>query len=208
MPSQWGPILLCGWPGLAGLWFRGNVASLLVAVGFSVLLNLALVTSFLWPWSLGEMFPLVAWPIIFMVWTVSAIVAYQRLPDLMAVPTSEKVADQRPPDTLFIQAQVEYLRGHWQESASLLHQQIGRVPRDIESRLLLATLKRHMRNFEDARQQLDEIEKFDESLEWVFEMARERDLLDLIQQHENSEASVEATSDTFNEVSNQAQSTS
>lgn len=128
-----------------------------------------------------------AWPIIFLVWTVSAFAAFHRLPDLMSVPTSEKVADQRPPDTLFIQAQSEYLRGHWEEAASLLHRQLFQSPRDVESRLLLATLNRHSRDFESARFELNEIEKFDESYEWRFEISRERDLLDLIQRHEESE---------------------
>lgn len=188
MPNRWGPILLCAWPGLPSLWFRGNLSSLLVAIGFSVLFNLTLVASFLWPWILGETFPLVAWPLIFLVWTVSAFVAFQRLPDLMAVPVSEKVAEQRPPDTLFIQAQGEYLKGHWEEAVSLLHRQILHIPRDIESRLLLATLFRHVRDFDNAQIQLDEIEKFDESFEWRFEIDRERDLLDLIQQHEEAES--------------------
>ena len=59
-----GPLLLCGWPGFAWALVSRNTSSLLVAVGFSILLNLALVSSFLWPWSLGEIFPLVAWPMI------------------------------------------------------------------------------------------------------------------------------------------------
>ena len=147
MPPDWGPKLLCGWPGLPGLWYRGNFYSLLAAIGFSTLLNTALITSFIWPWSLGELFPVVAWPLIFLIWSVSAVVSYRRLSDVMSVPTSEKVAEQRPPDTLFIQAQSEYLKGHWEESASILHRLILRVPRDMEARLLLATLFRHSRKF-------------------------------------------------------------
>lgn len=188
MPPDWGPKLLCGWPGLPALWYRGSTSSLLVAIGFSVLLNVALITSFIWPWSLGEVFPAIAWPLIVLIWTVSAVSAYRRLPDVMSAPTSEKVADLRPPDTLFIQAQSEYLKGHWEESASLLHRLILRTPRDMEARLLLATQSRHTRNFEEARSQLNELQKFDESIEWQFEIERERELLDLIESHESSES--------------------
>lgn len=188
MPPDWGPKLLCGWPGLPGLWYRGSFFSLLVAIGFSILLNVALVTSFVWPWMLGETFLAIAWPLILLVWSISAVTTYRRLPDLMSVSPSEKVADQRPPDTLFNQAQSEYLRGHWQESASLLQRLILRQPRDMEARLLLATLFRHTRQFENAKIQLDELMKFDESVEWVFEIERERELLDLIEQHEATEA--------------------
>lgn len=184
MPAQWGPILLCGWPGLAGLWFRGHFSSLLLAIGFSVLLNVALISSFLWPWSLGEAFPAVAWPLILLVWSVSAVLAYRRLPDYLAIPASEKVADQRSGDTLFIQAQSEYLKGHWEEAKSLLKRQLNQNHRDVEARLLLATLFRHTRQFTAASQMLREIEKFDEAYEWRFEISRERELLNQVQQHE------------------------
>ena len=96
---RWGPVLLCGWPGLSGLWYRGKLSSLLVAIGFSVLLNLALISTFLWPWSLGETFPVVAWPMILVIWATSAWVAYHRLTDVMSVPVSEKVANPDQPDT-------------------------------------------------------------------------------------------------------------
>ncbi len=187
LPKQIGPVLLCGWPGLSGLWYRGKISSLLVAVGFSILLNLALVSTFLWPWSLGETFPVVAWPMILLIWAVSAWVAYHRLTDVMSVPVSEKVADPSQPDTLFNQAQREYLGGHWDEAELLLERRIAHAPRDMESRLLLATLLRHSRRLEQASEQLNDMQRFDESLEWDFEIDRERQLIELIRRHEEAE---------------------
>lgn len=184
---RWGPIILCGWPGLPGLWYRGQMSSLLVAVGFSILLNLALVSSFLWRWSLGETFPAVAWPVIFIIWSTSAWVAYQRLTDVMSVPSSDKVADPDRPDTLFIQAQREYLGGHWEEAESLLRRRISNAPRDVEARLLLVTLFRHTRRLDEARDHLSEMRRYDEALEWEFEADRERQLIELIEQHEAAE---------------------
>ena len=184
---RWGSIMMCGWPGLSGLWYRGQMSSLLVAIGFSILLNLSLVSSFLWPWSLGETFPAVAWPMIFLIWGTSAWVAYHRLTDVMAVPSSEKVADPERPDTLFIQAQREYLGGHWEEAESLLQRRIENAPRDVEARLLLATLFRHTRRLSLARDQLIEMQKYDEAVEWVFETDREKQLVELIEQHETAE---------------------
>lgn len=181
---RWGPLILCGWPGLPGLWFRGQMSSLLVAVGFSILLNLALVSSFLWRWSLGETFPAVAWPVIFLIWSTSAWIGYNRLTDVMSVPSSEKVADPERPDTLFIQAQREYLGGHWEEAESLLRRRIDGAPRDVEARLLLVTLLRHTRRLDLARNQLSEMQKYDEAIEWEFESDRERQLIELIDQHE------------------------
>ncbi len=184
---RWGPLLLCGWPGLTGLWYRGQMSSLLVAIGFSILLNLALVSSFLWPWSLGETFPAVAWPMIFLVWATSAWIAYHRLTDVMSVPSSEKVADPQRPDTLFIQAQREYLGGHWEEAESLLRMRIEKAPRDVEARLLLVTLLRHTRRLDQARLQLSDMTRYDEALEWEFEVDRERQLIELIERHEAAE---------------------
>jgi hypothetical protein len=160
------------------------MSSLLVAIGFSILLNLALVSSFIWPWSLGETFPFVAWPMIFLIWGTSSWIAYNGLTDVMSVPTSEKVAVPERPDTLFIQAQREYLGGHWEEAESLLMRQIENVPRDMEARLLLATLFRHTRRLNMARDQISAIQRFDEAFEWEFEIDRELQLIDLIEAHE------------------------
>lgn len=105
----------------------------------------------------------------------------------MAVTTSEKVADPQRPDTLFIQAQREYLGGHWEEAEAILKRRLEQAPRDIESGLLLTTLFRHMRRFNDAREGILAIERFDESSEWEFEIEREKQLIDLIESHELAE---------------------
>ncbi|MDA8563475.1 tetratricopeptide repeat protein, partial [Mariniblastus sp.] len=96
-------------------------------------------------------------------------------------------------DTLFIQAQHEYLSGDWQAAESLLRQRLGRFPRDVESRLLLATLLRHDRRLEQASDQLDTMTKLDESHAWDFEIRRERRLIQLILEHEAVESAGIAT---------------
>lgn len=188
---QWGSLLLCSWPGLPGLWYRGQWTSLLLAIGFSLLLNVALVSSFIWPWILGETFPAIAWPALIVVWVTSTWVGQRRLPDLMAAPRGEKVAELRTGDTLFIQAQDEYLRGHWEAAAGLLERQLHQQPRDVEARLLLATLLRHRREFQQARFHLGELAKLDAATEWQFEMQQEHELL---RQIENDIEETEETS--------------
>ena len=132
---------------------------------------------------------------IILIWVTSAWVAYHRLTDVMSVPVSEKVADPDQPDTLFIQAQREYLGGHWEEAELLLKRRIDHAPRDMESRLLLATLFRHSRRLEQAGEQLSEMNRFDESLEWDFEIDRERQLIELIRRHEEAERLLEPGED-------------
>lgn len=185
---RWSPIILCGWPGLARLWTKGHWPSLWIAIGFSLLVNLALISSFIWPKLLGEDFPFIAWPLILVVWFSSAWVAYRSLPELLSVGSSPAVIDPILSDTLFIQAQNEYLRGNWAEAESLLHKQLERNPRDIQSRLLLATLFRHNRQMEQARNHLEELRKFDESIHWEFEIERELQLIELIEEQDPDEA--------------------
>ncbi len=125
----------------------------------------------------------------------------------MAVPTTDKVAATERPDTLFIQAQHEYLKGHWGEAKTLLKRQIGQHPRDIESRLLLATLFRHSRQLDQSLQQLKEIKRFDEAIEWNFECEREEELIREIistQDEEKLEHSLTIESNNKNEWSDAA----
>jgi tetratricopeptide (TPR) repeat protein len=80
-------------------------------------------------------------------------------------------------DSLFIQAQTEYLQGNWEEAEWLLRQRLSREPRDVEARLLLATLYRRRGRRELARDQLNHLARFDESLAWREEIERESERL-------------------------------
>lgn len=197
---RWGQLLLCGWPGLAQLWLRGSYPALFLAIGFSILLNLALVSTFLWPALLGDTFPVIAWPILLSAWLASAIVSFKMIGEL-SVPPPMAAQQERSgfstensgksnndcqteltgviSHTLFNRAQREYLKGHWSETESLLKQQLNQTERDIEARLLLATLYRRTRRLDDASEHLKQIEKFDDSVHWSFEIDRERQLIEI-----------------------------
>lgn len=240
---RWGQLLLCGWPGLSRLWLRGHAPSLLIAVGFSILLNLALVSTFLWPALLGETFPALAWPVIGLVWLGSLMISVKMTPIWSEAPPMAAVAERdhfathdetavetltvthqdtdkdeqntdladlesadfqqsnhaaAPVDnsvtakhrTLFNQAQTEYLKGHWDEAKQLLSQQIGTETRDIESRLLLATLNRRVGELDEADQQLNQIQKFDEAIHWKFEIQRESELIEREREEIESERQI------------------
>ena len=197
---RWGQLLLCGWPGLAQLWLRGSYPALLLAVGYSILLNLALVSTFIWPSLLGETFPVIAWPILFLIWLTSVLYALRVIDELSAPPRMaseqerngfseenfgkteydhESDLSEELSHTLFNRAQREYLMGHWSEAESLLKHQLDQTERDIEASLLLATLYRRTERFDEALLQLKLVEKFDDSVHWAFEIIRERKLIDL-----------------------------
>jgi len=187
---NWGPAVLCCWPGLPGLWYRGRWSSLFFALAFAVLLNLAIVASFIWTGIFqDDAFTSIAWPVLLLVWFASAVIARRNLPDLMspAKDISRLATDtdtNETVDALFIEARREYLKGHWDEAQSLLHSQLKRYPRDIESRLMLATLFRHTRQFDEALNQLNQIQKYDPAINWKHEIARERELLRLVHEFE------------------------
>ena len=206
---RWGQLLLCGWPGLAHLWLRGSYPGLILAIGFSLVLNLALVSTFLWPALLGEFIPAIAWPIIFLVWLVSTWTSFDLVERLSAPPKmsselerndfsaeksriinydSQSDLDETLSHTLFNRAQLEYLKGHWTTAETLLKERLNQAERDIEARLLLATLFRHTGKLELATDQLGQMERFDDSVHWNFEIQRERSLIDQLktERHDQS----------------------
>lgn len=165
------PLLTCLWPGLARLWLRGDWTSVAVAVVFGAALNLLLVSCFVWP----EVFPTslvrVGWFGLAVAWCIATVRSYRSFPDVRRTAH----ADERD---LFIEAQGEYLKGRWRETESLLQRLICRSPRDVDARLMLATLYRRTRRMEEAFQQLRAMERLDEAERWRWELAREQEMLD------------------------------
>ena len=192
--GQW---VLCGWPGLAPLWLRGSWSSLALAVGFSALLNIALVATFAWPTLLGDSFPAVAWPLIFAIWVSSSVVSCRLVGSWVGPPAMAAEAkvvekgdflDENQPDTLFNRAQGEYLKGNWLEVERLLKGRLKQKDRDVESRLLLATLYRHTDRLELARAELDSLKRFDESVHWNFEICNEYERINQLEQESRTKA--------------------
>ena len=164
---------LCCWPGLAGLWLRGHWSSLLLAVAFSLVLNLALVSTFVWPALLNSVLKIAIWPFVLSAWVFFGWVSWREMAERHVLPDLSDDDD----DTLFIQAQTEYLRGELTQAELLLTQQLKADPRDAEARLLLATLYRRDGRDEIASQQLVELQKLDDGIPWEFEIQRERQLI-------------------------------
>lgn len=196
---NWGPVLLCCWPGLPGLWFRGRWTSLALAITFSVVLNLAIISTFIWTGIFADpTFVAVAWPVIILIWAATAWIAFHNLPDVMSVKSRDGQTVLDSSDALFLDARGEYLKGNWDAAERLLLKQLSQTPRDVETRLLLATLYRHTRRYDNAYRQLETLEMFDESKIWESEIQRERKLLELIIEHESSPPDLQVQSDKTN----------
>ena len=164
------PYIICLWPGLPRLWMRGDWVALAIAVAYGAALNLVLVSSFVWPELLPPSFNLAGWFVLGTVWLASVLQACRTLPDLREPP---RVDDRG----LFIQAQAEYLRGHWFEAETLLRQLLRQCSRDVDVLLMLATLYRRTRRYDEAAKQLDRLDRLDEARKWRWEIVQERETL-------------------------------
>jgi hypothetical protein len=164
------PLVLCCWPGLPRLWVQGDLSAVLLATAFGGVLNLLLVSNVLWPELIPEPGRSLAWLFLVGWWLFSAIRAYCSLGQLDA----PAIADSRG---LFIQAQGEYLKGHWFEAESLLQQLLRSARRDLDAHLMLATLCRRTRRYDEAEARLDLIDQFEGAEKWRWEIEAERRLL-------------------------------
>ncbi len=168
------------------MWWRGSFAGLLVAVSFASLVNLTIVVSFIWPELVGTAVPTLGWLAVAAVWCSALIRSFRHLPQASADDPPNADVD------LFVQAQVEYLRGHWLETEALLRRQLELQPGDAESMLLLATLYRHRHRCDDADAELASLELRDAGAKWQWEIRCERQLLDRIEASEPDEPSADA----------------
>jgi tetratricopeptide repeat protein len=156
------------WPGLPQLWFSGLWSGLVLAAGFAVLFNLLLLASLVWVELLSPLHLRLGWLAIGTLWCGSAVLSagYARRGATRGTTSAE---------ALFREALSEYLQGSWFEAETVLGRLLQRHPRDVEARLLLATLLRHARRFPEALDQLDRLERLRDATKWTHEIAGERE---------------------------------
>lgn len=155
------------WPGLPQICRFGSWPGLGLAIGFAVLLNLALAGTILWDGLFAPGARKLIWAAVALTWFGSAVAAFMRK-DAAA---SDAEADPYP------QALEQYLRGNWFEAEQILARLLDRNPRDLEARLMLATLLRHTGRHQEAARQLDCLERCEGSGKWALEIARQRRFL-------------------------------
>ncbi|HMP80318.1 MAG TPA: hypothetical protein PKD54_12765 [Pirellulaceae bacterium] len=178
------------WPGLHRLWRRGDRLSLVVAFGFGVLLNLALVSTLIWPAWLGTQFSSIIWPMLILIWGLSY---WSVSHDTRHADNGTHSTLQRPPvtqDTLFIQAQREYLSRNWFQAERLIRRRLQLWPRDAAARLLLVGILRHSDRLDVARHELDFLAGLDDARPWEYEIQRERELIRLIEEQLSGDTSL------------------
>ena len=77
----------------------------------------------------------------------------------------------------FTEALDYYLKGDYYQAERMLELLLRRNLRDLDARLMLATLMRHTGRFEEAVRQLDTLARFEGAGKWDLEMRQERERL-------------------------------
>jgi hypothetical protein len=143
---------------------------LLLAISFTIVVNLVVVARFIWPELLGTTLPVAIWLLVGVVWCCSTYRAIRLQREWLAAAEEANV-------DLFVQAQQEYLRGHWFEAETLLRRRLELDPADAETRLLLATMLRHGKRPDEAKRELRRLRRLESADGWRWEAEREEELL-------------------------------
>jgi len=149
---------------------RGSWIALGVAVAAAMLLNVTLLASFVWPDWLGREVRMVCWMFVGVTWGASAGVSAWLSRRQQAIETDAA-------DDPFREATEEYLKGNWFEAERVLGRLLRRDDRDLEARLMLASLLRHTKRFEEATRQLNILVRMEDAEQWALEIRREGELL-------------------------------
>jgi hypothetical protein len=158
------------WPGLPQLARDGNWAALAVAVAAAVLLNAVLLATCVWTEYVAAAPRIICWAFVGVAWSVS--IGYWSWNDRQRAATL-KTSD----GNTFEAALEDYLKGNWFEAEQELNFLLRRDEHDIEARLLMATLLRRTKRFDEATNQLNILVGLDGAHRWSLEIHREGQLL-------------------------------
>jgi hypothetical protein len=165
------PWITCVWPGLPQLWVYGSWCGLALAVAVAVVADALLLVSFGWSELVGQSLRNSLWVAFGVCWLVAAGWSVRQC--------RRRAASGEPAPTgdAFAEALEHYLRGDYYQTEHVLEGLLRRNPRDLDARLLLATLLRHTGRLDEATRQLDTLARFEGAEKWELEIGNERQLL-------------------------------
>lgn len=180
------PWIVYTWPGLPQIWQQGSWFGLIIAILAAGLLNLALLAGFGFSELVAANVRMGLWAAVGVIWSVSAALSYVWVRRQAALQkkrlrrraTQEAATGEETPDeATFSRATEQYLKGDWFEAERLWGVLLKVDPRDLDARLMLATLFRHTKRLDEAAEQLTMLERFEGAEAWELEIRRERELL-------------------------------
>jgi tetratricopeptide (TPR) repeat protein len=155
------------WPGLPQLWLDGSWSGLALAVAAAMVLDVLLLSTLIWVEWFSSAVVRVGWISAGGLWLGAAIFAARARRKNTG--SAEDLIEG-----LFRRAQAEYLQGDYFQAEATLAELLETNPRDAEGRLLLATLLRHSKRFDEADNQLKQLLRFETAARWQIEINSER----------------------------------
>jgi len=159
------------WPGLPQLWLYGSWSGLALAIGAATALDILLVTSFGWSELIDRNWRITIWTTFASVWLAAIAWSIRQCRDEAGARGLDAKGD------LFAKALDHYLQGDYYQTEQILENLLRRNARDLEARLMLATLLRHVGRLDEAERQLDILGRFEDADKWELEIENEHNLL-------------------------------
>ncbi len=159
------------WPGLPLLWSQGSWRGLGFALGFALALDVALLGTLVYP----ELLPGGTLPALVTLLALMSCgsAAFGWRGERRRAAPGGSVAEE----SAYGEALEYYLQGNWYEAENRLVAVLQHNPKDVDARLLIATLLRRTRRLDEAARQLDQLQRLELSRKWELEISRERGLL-------------------------------
>jgi Tetratricopeptide repeat len=156
--------LTCLWPGLARIWWAGDLRSLFIAILFGALLNCVAYFSAFPQFGVAETYVMLGWVAVISWWGASIHSAFSELPFLMGM----AVKLSKPGD--LAEAQVAYLKRDFVATESIIGKILTTEPGDPAPRLLLAATYRQTGRISEARGLLSSLQREPAAFAWQFEI--------------------------------------
>lgn len=152
-----------------------------MAVGFTALANTLLLASLVWrEWLSGDALR-IGYAALAVIWLTAWWLSRAQRREARAESTTdgstgpaEAEGRTSQADQMFREAQQRYLENDWIAAEQLLLKLLKQDARDVDARLMLATLWRHQGRREEALRQLDRLERLEAADKWRQEIAAER----------------------------------
>jgi hypothetical protein len=155
------------WPGLPWLWLRGSVAGLVLALAFAVVLDMAIMATWIWTEFLDPPIVIGLWAGAAAVWVIATASA------ATTFPTPLQGGPDAAADALFAAARDAYLARDWLAAETKLRSLLVVRPTDGEAQLLLGTLLGRVGRRREARAALEALSRSDAGAPWRSAIARE-----------------------------------
>lgn len=169
------------WPGLPHLWVRGSLAGLTLALAFSVVLNVLVLGTLVWPAWLESRLKFACALTGAILWVAALWETRGELRRLAAEREAAEIepqTNQQEPnqlgDELLRTAQGMYLRGDWLGAERTLRKAIRRDRDDFEARFWLVSVLRQAGRPQQAERLLRRVERRDAAAAWPTEIIDER----------------------------------